>query len=480
MTSPLAIWWIRRDLRLEDNAVLAAIRADGFTALPVFIVDPILMDSGASSNIRKDFLLAALDTLRQRLHTHRTEIVIRYGKPWSELSKLMAETGASKIYAEADYSRFARDRDTNVSKHVPLQLVGEPTVAPMQNITKPDGNYYKIFSGYYRAWFSWVQQNAHTFPITGKLPRFHQITPELNGYRTAIEKNEHSFPASEAEASRRLDHFLNGANRPVNDYNRLSGMLANEPTSKLSPYLRFGLISPKKAVAEAVRALNHTDHDSLRSGIMAWVREISFRDFYISEPSRHSLKRSDVPVGDSIIWDNNQVSFEAWKSGLTGYPVVDAGMRQLKATGWIPNRARLIVASFLTKHLLIDWKTGAEWFMQTLIDGDASINRGNWKWVASIGAGSSPPFRILNPIRQSRRFDQDGSYIRRWVPELSLVPNDLIHNPWSMDSSELKRYKLSLGTNYPAPIVEHEEAIRRANLAYRRVDTSIGTGKVVQ
>ncbi len=275
------------------------------------------------------------------------------------------------------------------------------------------------------------------------------------------------FPAGEAEARRRLSAFLAG---PIFDYRETRDRMDLDGTSQLSPYLRFGMVSIRQAVISAVQAIEQAPDAQARAGADAWLNELIWRDFYRSILHRHPavLDTAFKPGMRAIPWRDAPGDLRAWQQGQTGYPVVDAAMRQLAATGWMHNRARMIAASFLVKHLLINWQEGERWFMQQLIDGDPASNNGGWQWVAGTGTDAAPYFRIFNPILQGRKFDPMGNYVRRWVPELSSVPDRHIHAPWEMTAAEQRDCGVIIGRHYPAPIVEHAFARARVLAAYRR------------
>jgi deoxyribodipyrimidine photo-lyase len=282
--------------------------------------------------------------------------------------------------------------------------------------------------------------------------------PVPNDGRTLLE-------AGEKTAFERLQRFIAG---PIYEYKDQRNILATDGTSMLSPYLRFGMISIRGVVQEARFAIENAPDESARQSAQTWLDELVWREFYISilhyfpEVLKTSF-RKDLRL---IQWRNAPQDLAAWKQGTTGYPVIDAGMRQLKKTGWMHNRARMITASFLVKDLLINWQEGEAWFMQNLLDGDPAANNGGWQWTAGVGTDAAPYFRIFNPVLQSQKFDENGAYIRRWVPELTRVPDDYIHQPWLMPENIQKSSNCIIGINYPAPIVDHKQIKARTLAAY--------------
>jgi deoxyribodipyrimidine photo-lyase len=284
------------------------------------------------------------------------------------------------------------------------------------------------------------------------------------------------FPAGEAEALRRLQQFTQQVSNmdglvgepPIYDYALGRDRLSEDGTSMLSPYLRFGMLSARQAVVAALSALVTAPDEPGRRGAETWLNELAWREFYLQVLYHFPGVRQRNFRSSKVRWVNNLEHFEAWKAGRTGYPLVDAAMRQLVQSGWMHNRARMVVASFLTKDLLIDWRWGERWFMQHLVDGDPALNNGGWQWTAGTGTDAVPYFRILNPVTQSQKHDPLGVYIRRWLPELRAVPDEFIHQPWLMPPELQKACGVRIGSDYPDQLVEHVVAHDRALQAYRR------------
>jgi deoxyribodipyrimidine photo-lyase len=261
---------------------------------------------------------------------------------------------------------------------------------------------------------------------------------------------------------------LTGDDPPVYTYAEARDRMDLDGTSRLSPYLRFGMLSARQAAVMAGLARELAPDEKARRGVDTWLNELIWREFYqaILHHFPHVLERSFRPKLQAIPWDNDRTAFAAWCEGRTGYPVIDAAMRQLTHTGWMHNRARMIVASFLVKDLLIDWRWGERFFMQHLVDGDPAANNGGWQWTAGTGTDAAPYFRIFNPVTQGKKCDPQGGYVRRWVPELAQVPDRFIHEPWKMPAETQQSIGCVVGQDYPKPIVDHAWARERALAAY--------------
>ena len=453
------IWWIRRDLRLEDNPSLSSAIAEGKGVLPVYILDPQLLDKPA--NKRQAFLFSSLRALDTELKKIGSALIVRQGNPVEELKQLAGEVNAEKVFAEEDFSPYAVRRDKAAAQQVELKLVHGLGVHHPAVVTKTDGSPYTVFTPYSRAWKA-LPFNNYTLPAPDRL----NPLPALESVTIPLGHPQPEFPAGEAEARRRLNAFLSGVSHEYADgRNRLD----LEGTSTLSPYLRFGMLSARLAVVAAQQVINHSNDPLHKKSLEVWINELIWREFYQSILYHFPfvLDTAFKPELRNIPWRNSVQDLEAWQEGRTGYPVVDAGMRQLAETGWMHNRARMITASFLVKDLLINWQEGERWFMRTLIDGDPAANNGGWQWTAGTGTDAAPYFRIFNPILQGQKFDPLGDYVRRWVPELMNVPDKYIHTPWEMSAEEQRSAGLIIGKEYPAPIVDHATARERTLKAYK-------------
>lgn len=464
-----AIWWVRRDLRLKDNRALSEAISSAQGVIPLFISDPKLVGSSRVSERRLTFLHQGLIELDSELKERGSKLTFRQGQSVEVLIQLMAETGASMVYAEADFSPYARQRDDQVSREIPLKLVGGPGVSHPEAVLKKDGNPYIVYSPYMRAWKSQYHINTsqllsapHSIPTPSGIDSDYAIEEEQMNVRL-------DFEVGEAAANEMLSKFISGAGGDIYRYGERRNHLDVDGTARLSPYLRFGMVSARECVLAAQEAIRQAPDDLSRESAETWLNELIWREFFISilyhfpsvlrESFREDLRK--------IPWQNDEDNFAAWQEGRTGYPVVDAAMRQLLETGWMHNRGRMITASFLVKDLAIDWRWGEKFFMQHLIDGDPAANNGGWQWVAGTGTDAAPYFRVFNPILQSKKFDPQGSFIKHWIPELSGIPTKYIHSPWEMPATIQKQSGCIVGRDYPQPIIEHSFARDRILEVYK-------------
>jgi deoxyribodipyrimidine photo-lyase len=465
-----AIWWIRRDLRLRDNHALCSALATGAAVVPLFIMDPAVLNSGYhhAAKRRVSFLIEGLRSLDDSLRARGNRLIVRRGAPAKIIADVLGESGASAVFAEEDYSPYARHRDMSVAAMAPLKLLSGVSVHPPGDIRKTDGNPYVVFTAFSRLW--------RTLPIPPEsvlpAPEFIPSGPELTSVELPeIQKRFPDFPPGESEAQKRLERFAGG---PIYRYAIDRDIPGVDGTSSLSPYLRFGMISARDSVSVAFRARDKAPGESERRGPDTWINEIIWRDFYLSvlyhfpEVLRHPFQSAFR----NIAWIGTRSQLKAWQEGTTGIPVIDAAMRQLASIGWMHNRVRMITASFLAKNLLINWQEGELWFAQHLLDGDPAANNGGWQWAAGTGTDAAPYFRVFNPVLQSRKFDPEGVYIRRWVAELGNVPVKYIHEPWEMPPTVQRESGCRIGRDYPTSIVDLAESRARALAAYRKASAT--------
>ena len=451
---PTSLLWFRRDLRLSDHpALLAAIDAAGAggVVVPVFVVDPRLWTPAGAP--RRQFLLDCLASLQESLDG---ALVIRSGDPATVVPDLVREVQAGSVHVSADAGPYGRTRDAAVERalgDVPLERTGSPYAVTPGRVTKADGSPFKVFTPFARAW------RAHGWrapaPRPGHVPWQSGVasddlprTPET-GARLPAAGEKAALAAWERFRDERLLDYPEDRDVPGTD-----------GTSRLSAYLKYGCIHPRTLLHDlaAVRAEGEA--------VGRFTDELAWRDFYADvlwhrpetahEPFDGRMRAMSYDTGPDA-----DERFAAWAEGRTGYPIVDAGMRQLLGEAWVHNRVRMIVASFLVKDLHLDWWRGARHFLAHLVDGDLASNNHGWQWVAGTGTDASPYYRVFNPTRQGRQFDPDGDYVRRWVPELRDVPDRYVHEPWLAPGG--------VPANYPEPIVEHAHERQVALARYQQV-----------
>jgi len=460
-----ALVWIRRDLRVHDHPPLATAAREYDRVVPVFVLDRRLIHGRWPSPARAGFLLESLAALRAALRERGGDLVVRDGAPERVLPVLARELGASAVLFASDVSPFGLERDRRVEAAlreagVEPRRTGGNFVADVGRARTADGRPFSVFSPFRRAWAKLPRRAVEDAPASVPLPGGVEPgrIPALDDLGFSRELTD-PMPGGERAARRRMEHWMKDG---VAGYDRLRERM--DGTSELSPYIHFGCVSVRELEARALGIGG--------SGADAFVRQLAWRDFYahvlLHFPS--NVRRAFKPEYDALEWDHDERGLAAWRAGATGFPIVDAGMRQLAARGWMHNRARLVAASFLIKDLHIDWRAGEAHFMRLLLCGDVAQNNGNWQWIASVGVDPQPFYRrIYNPVLQQRRHDPDGSYVRRWVPELRDVPLERLAEPWTMSPAEQAEAGCVIGRDYPAPIVDHRRERERAMERYRAI-----------
>jgi len=466
-----AIYWFRRSIRLDDNLALLAAVADAQAVVPVFILDPAILTHPTTGGARVRFLFEALADVDQALRQRGGRLIVRRGKPVEEMERLVEETGATGLYFGREVEPFGRERDAAVTaamqrRGVTVETFSDHLIQEPETVRTRAGGVYTVFTPYKRVWFEMPVAAPRAGPARIHTPStIHSeplpALPEDAG-AGVVESSQVRVRGTEAEAHRWLGLFLESC---IGGYNVERDFPAREGTSRLSAYLRMGILSPRRIVAEL-----RSNGGIGSAGATTWLSELAWRDFYY-QILRHfpyvaeGVFRREL---SEIAWENDDALFQAWCEGRTGYPFVDAAQRQLNAEAWMHNRARMVTASFLTKDLLCDWRLGERYFMRKLVDGDLASNNGGWQWAAGTGTDAQPYFRIFNPVTQGERFDPDGAYVRRWIPELRRVPAKYIHRPWMLSATEQAAVGCVLGRDYPHPIVDHALQRERALALYRR------------
>ena len=471
----LSIVWFRRDLRLRDNPTLAAAAAQG-PVLPLYIHTPAEEGPGAPGGASRWWLHHSLQALQAELEAQGLKLLIRRGPAKAALLQLAAETGAAAVHWNRLYEAATARRDKDVQlalEAAGIQVQGHNGSLlrePWEYATQ-EGKPYRVFTPFYRSLLAKGPSRSATLPLPRQLqgpsrwPAGERLAVLglLPQRSWASEFDQHASPgeAGGRAALRRwvqegLAGYVEGRDRP--DW---------LGTSRLSAHLHYGDLSPLQ-VWEAVQSAAE-ERPALRQAADAYLRELAWREF--SHQLLHDLPDTvDQPLQaafKSFPWAKGAaVPLKAWQRGLTGYPLVDAGMRELWRSGFMHNRVRMVAASFLVKDLLIDWRRGAAWFMDTLVDADLAQNTLGWQWTAGCGADAAPYFRIFNPVLQGQKFDPEGAYVKRWLPELARLPAKWVHQPWAAPPEVLAAAGVLLGANYPRPLVDHATARARALEAF--------------
>ncbi|NJN18198.1 MAG: deoxyribodipyrimidine photo-lyase [Oscillochloris sp.] len=475
--------WFRRDLRLNDNAAFSAAAHDSAgMVLPLFILDDALLQGRFASAARSTWLLAGLRALDAELRARGSRLIVRRGDPQQILPALAAELDAAGVYWNRDYTPYAIKRDSTIKAQLKAdgrsaRSFKDGVIFEMDDVLSGGGTAYTVYTPYARTWrkqLTPADYALQTVPELGAPAQWPASDPIPEPSELGLDVT-HPLPAAgEQAALASLAQFLDlRRNQGIADYAEQRNLPGSPGTSRLSPYLRLGMLGIRTCLRAALERAdaNPQTPQNTRDSIDTWVSELIWRDFYVQVLYHHPhvLSGAFRQEYDRLDWPNDEGLFAAWQAGRTGYPIVDAAMRQLRREGWMHNRARMIVASFLTKDLLVDWRWGERHFMQLLIDGDPAANNGGWQWAAGTGTDAQPYFRIFNPVSQGKKFDPEGAYVRRYVPELANVPNKFIHEPHTMAPAEQIRADVQVGRDYPAPIVDHKQQRERALALYARV-----------
>ena len=429
MSEKMNIFWFRRDLRLNDNCGLFEALIAGQKVLPIFIFDQEILSKLPKDDARVSFIHQELENIHHQLKKIGSSLTVCVGKPKDIFNSLSEKHQIETVFCNHDYEPYAIQRDLEIkellrSKNINFKTFKDQVIFERNEITKKDGTPYKVYTPYSKKWLeSFEYQGIHFFPSEDHLTM-------------CIEENTDQFPTLEEigfkKSSIKVASYT-ATSELIDTYEATRNYPAKNSTSKLGTHLRFGTVSVRKMVDKASKSNNIT-----------FLKELIWREFFmqILWHFPQTIKKSFKPKYDRILWKNNENDFDAWCKGETGYPLVDAGMRELNKTGFMHNRVRMLVGSFLCKHLLIDWRWGEAYFAEKLHDYEQSSNIGNWQWVAGCGVDAAPYFRIFNPTTQIQKFDKDLHYIKKWVPEFQEV-------------------------TYPSPIVEHKFARERCLKTYK-------------
>lgn len=475
MSDAPAIVWLRQDLRLGDNPALWAAVETKRQLVLLYVLDDETPGRWRLGGASRWWLHKSLSALGADVETRGARLVLRCGAAAKVLPKLVKEIGAGAVFWNRCYEPYAIARDKGLKEKLSAAgvdvhsfngaLLNEPWAVKTKT-----GEPFKVFTPYWRA-AQQISERRTPAPTPKKLngfagdvasdrPEDWKLLPRRPNWATGFEPE---WQPGEAGALAALRLFIDAR---LSGYPEARDQMGAHTTSRLSPHLHFGEISPVQ-IRAAIEAAAH-DAPTLQRGADKFMSEIGWREFSTNLlfhwPTLPEANWRDS--FDFFPWRDDEGALRAWQRGQTGYPIVDAAMRELWVTGTMHNRARMIAASFLIKHLLIDWRRGEDWFWDTLLDADLANNAASWQWVAGSGADASPYFRIFNPVTQGERYDADGAYVRRWIPELAKLPNDVLHKPWEADLVTLKGADVELGRTYPRPLVDHAAARARALEAF--------------
>jgi len=465
------LFWFRNDLRLEDNTGLAeAVRDARGDVVPFYTTEPEALSRPDLAAARVRFALESLAALGRAVERAGSHLALDHGPAVETVVRAARAAQADAVYWNEEYGRASRRRDAAVERALRgaglrVRHFHDRLLVPPGAVATATGKPFVVFTPFRRA--------CEALPLPGPLPRVTRLAPhglprrppptlERLGFST----DQEPWPGGAGEARKRMTRFVRSGLR---EYATRRDFPAAQATACISADLTLGTLSPRMVAAQVEAAA--VEDRRLRDGARKFVSELRWRDFYAHV--LHHFPRVETGAFRreyrDLVWEGDPAHFASWQAGRTGYPFVDAGMRELAATGFMHNRVRMVVASFLTKDLLLDWRLGERHFMRTLVDGDLASNNGGWQWAASTGTDTQPCFRIFNPVLQGRRFDPDGAYVRHWVPELSRLPARWMHRPWEAPASMLTEAQVTLGGDYPPPIVDHHEQRARAIAMYRRV-----------
>lgn len=473
---PTQLIWFRQDLRIQDHSALWHATQQGQACIAVVILSPKQWQIHHDARCKTNFYLRQLKTLQQQLLEKNIPLIIAQVEYWKDIADYMLELtnqlGITNVYANAEYAVHERQRDNTTSKILSQQgkyfhIFQDCTLFPAKSIRTQSDQPYKVFTPFKKACFERLKlsipkcypnietQQKIVLPSSVKQICLDDMLAQYPVSEDMLKR----WPIGELFAHRQLNEFIKNS---VSQYDMQRDFPALHGTSRISAYLNIGVISARQCL-NALFQPYHGEFILKDKGTETWLNEILWREFYQHIMLDFPKVSKSKPFKDEtahLTWRNAPTDFDKWAQGQTGIPIVDAGMRELKHTGWMHNRVRMICAMFLTKNLLIDWREGERWFMQHLIDGELAANNGGWQWSASTGTDSAPYFRIFNPVTQSQRFDPEGTYIKQWVPELAALEAKQIHAPFEHKVGKIE---------YPKPMVELKSSRVRAIEAFRNL-----------
>lgn len=458
----VAIAWIRRSLREYDNTALVEASKHHDEVIPFYVVDDGYFEHAELGYPRVKFWHDSLKELSESLDEEGKKLVVRKGEPVEQLQKIVKETDAEKIYFNRDYSPYSRERDSEVKNQVDadIETFKDIVMFEKREILTNSGDPYSVYSYYRDKWFDKDKPRPQKTKDYSVPEMQSDEIPSLEELGFEKPEDMEVWEGGRDNGKDRLDDFLN----KIGGYDDERDLASKDSTSKLSPHLKFGTISIREAFWEAERAKARGQDEE---GVKTWQEELAWRDFYFQMLWNHP-DTTDEPFLDqyaSIEWKGKEEAEELWNpwvEGKTGFPFVDAGMRQLKETGWMHNRLRMVVTSFACKDLWLEWRDVHDYYSKMFVDAELASMIGGIQWAYSIGTDAQPYFRVFNPVSQSERFDEDGDYIRKHVPELEDVPSEYIHEPWKMSKDEQEEYGCVIGEDYPKRVVDHSEQREKA------------------
>lgn len=476
MAESRQVVWFRSDLRVHDNPALYH-ACDAGSVIAVYILFPQQWEKQEDSPNKLSFWMSNLDELKTQLQTLNIPLLVYQHKYFDEASgallKLTKQLKCDGIWFNDEHGVYEEQRDQQVEESFDAEGFNvhrftSQTIVKPGTLKNKQGNYFKVFTPFKRAIFERfspeqlqplpipAKQKKISIPVNSKQPDYLKLfKPSANGLKER-------WPAGEQAAHQRLTEFIN---EQAEDYSEQRDIPSVDGTSSLSPYLVAGVLSLRQCLHAAWQA-NNTELDTGNEGLACWISELVWREFYkhiLHGFPRVSMNRAFVPETEHLPWRSDKQFLQRWQNGETGIPLVDAAMKQLVETGWMHNRLRMVTAMFLSKNLMLDWRLGESFFMKHLVDGDLSANNGGWQWSASTGTDAAPYFRMFNPVSQSQKFDPEGVFIRRWLPQLELANNKEIHAPW------LSKH---IYPDYPEPIVDLAESRKQVLAAFKNLKQS--------